>query len=77
MTAQISADSQGEFQGALNSLNSITAVIGPLLMTQIFSFFTSPETPLYFPGAPFIFAAALSMLSFFVFILFTRGYKKS
>lgn len=59
---QVPANEQGELQGALTSLMSLTSIIGPLLMTGLFSFFTSKSAPVYFPGAPFVMAALLVLL---------------
>lgn len=62
---QVSADEQGELQGALTSLTSATAIIGPPLMTNLFAFFTAADTVIYFPGAPFLlggFCAFVSMI---------------
>ena len=68
MTAQIPANAQGELQGALSSLNSITAIIGPLLMTQLFAAFTGENAITYFPGVSFFAAAILSAACMFIFI---------
>ena len=77
MTNQVPANSQGELQGALTSLNSVTAIVGPLVMTQTFSFFTAKEgalvAPVYFPGAAFVLAGGLCLLSLLVFVWATRG----
>jgi DHA1 family tetracycline resistance protein-like MFS transporter len=54
---------QGEMQGTLTSLISVTSIIGPLLMTQIFAFTTKDDTPFYFPGAPFALGAILIFIS--------------
>ncbi len=62
MSNQVPANEQGELQGSLTSLISITSIIGPLLMTNLFAFFTSKEAP-YFPGAPFLMAAVLTCVS--------------
>ena len=51
---------QGEMQGMLTSLVSITAIIGPLVMTNLFYFFTKDNTPFYFPGSPFMLGAVLT-----------------
>lgn len=66
MSGQVPANEQGELQGALTSLMSLTAIIGPPLMTGLFSTFTAKDAPVYFPGAAFILAAILSVLSLFV-----------
>jgi DHA1 family tetracycline resistance protein-like MFS transporter len=54
-------DEQGELQGSLSSLLSITTIIGPLMMTSLFAYFTGKHTPVYFPGAPFFFSALLTL----------------
>lgn len=48
---------QGELQGALTSIMSLTAMLGPLIMNNLFSFFTSPIRPVYFPGVAFFMGA--------------------
>lgn len=55
---------QGELQGALTSLMSISSIIGPLLMTALFYHFSrhAPGAP-YFPGAPFLAGAGLTLLA--------------
>jgi DHA1 family tetracycline resistance protein-like MFS transporter len=58
---QIPANAQGELQGAVASLFSLSAIIGPPVMTQIFSRFSDPAGKLYFPGAAFLTAAALTV----------------
>jgi DHA1 family tetracycline resistance protein-like MFS transporter len=58
---QIPANAQGELQGAVASLGSLSAIIGPPLMTQIFSHFSDPTAAVYFPGAAFLAAAALTV----------------
>jgi DHA1 family tetracycline resistance protein-like MFS transporter len=60
---QVPANEQGELQGALTSLNSTTSIFGPLLMTNLFAYFTSSAAPVYFPGAPFLLGSALVLIS--------------
>ncbi len=60
---QVSADEQGELQGALTSLTSATAIIGPPLMTNLFAFFTAVDTAIYFPGAPFLLGSVFAFIS--------------
>jgi len=59
----IPVNEQGEIQGALTSLMSATSIIGPVMMTYIFRYFTSSVAPVIFPGAPFIMAAILTLTS--------------
>jgi DHA1 family tetracycline resistance protein-like MFS transporter len=63
MSNQVPANEQGELQGALTSLIAVTAIIGPLLMTNLFSYYAMKDTQHYFPGAPFLAGAILSLVS--------------
>ncbi len=63
MSGQIPKNAQGELQGGLASTMIVTAIIGAPLMTGIFSYFTKPENEIYFPGAPFILATLLGLIS--------------
>jgi DHA1 family tetracycline resistance protein-like MFS transporter len=59
---QVPANEQGELQGALTSLMSLTSIIGPLIMNYLFSFFTTDSAPIYFPGAPYLAGAILLVI---------------
>ena len=63
ISGQVPANEQGELQGSLTSLISATGVVGPLLMTHLFAFFTRPTAPVQFPGAPFLLGAVLTLIS--------------
>ena len=52
-------DQQGELQGAIASVKSLTMVFSPILMTQLFSRFSDPDAAIRFPGAPFLLGALL------------------
>lgn len=67
MSNQVPANAQGELQGAITSLMSLTAIIAPLLMTQLFGYFTSEAAPLYFPGAAFVAAGLMAGMSLIMF----------
>lgn len=74
ISTQVPANEQGELQGSLTSLNSVAAIIGPILMTSLFYKFTEKGTSIYFPGAPFMAAAILSLISL---LLIIRTLKKN
>jgi MFS transporter, DHA1 family, tetracycline resistance protein len=76
MSAQVPANEQGELQGALTGLMSATSIIGPLLMTQLFSYFTAKDAPIYFPGAPMMMGAVLTMLSLVFAMRVLAGFKQ-
>lgn len=63
ISSQVPATEQGELQGSLTSLISATGVVGPLLMTNLFAWFTRPQAPVYFPGMPFLVGAGLTLLA--------------
>jgi DHA1 family tetracycline resistance protein-like MFS transporter len=62
ISAHIPPNEQGELQGALTSLMSASAIIGPLMMTNLFAYFTKPGHP-YLPGIPFLLGALLLVFS--------------
>ncbi|PHN01192.1 TCR/Tet family MFS transporter [Flavilitoribacter nigricans] len=63
MSNQVPNNSQGELQGALTSLVSLTSIVGPPLMTNLFAHFTRHDTDLYFPGMPFLAGAILTFIA--------------
>ena len=71
ISAQVPKNEQGELQGALASLISVTSIIGPPLMTNTFYYFTHDEAPFKFAGAPFFLGFILMSISavivYFVF----------
>ncbi|MEZ4674032.1 MAG: TCR/Tet family MFS transporter [Caldilineaceae bacterium] len=62
ITQNVEANEQGAIQGSLSSLNALSAVIGPLLATQIFRYFISDAAPVHIPGAPFFLGSVLIIL---------------
>ena len=63
IATHVPANEQGELQGALTSLMSATSIIGPLIMTGVFAYFTSSQAPIHFAGAPFMVSAVLTLIS--------------
>jgi DHA1 family tetracycline resistance protein-like MFS transporter len=63
ISGNVPKNEQGELQGALTSLMSATSIIGPLLMTNLFAWFTRPEGDIKFAGAPFFAGAILMLIS--------------
>lgn len=61
MSREVGPKEQGELQGALASLGGLTSVAAPLLLGNLFAYFSSRTAPLYFPGAAFL-AAALCLV---------------
>lgn len=63
ISGHVQPNHQGELQGSLTSLMSITTVIGPLIMNGSFTYFTSGKAPFYFPGIHFIIGAVCMLMS--------------
>jgi DHA1 family tetracycline resistance protein-like MFS transporter len=63
MSGQYGSDEQGAVQGALTSLQSLMGIVGPVIATWVFGYFTSPSAPVQAPGSPFLLGAALIVLS--------------
>lgn len=72
MSNLVPQNEQGELQGIIASVASIGAIIGPLLITQSFTYFTSPSAPVYFPGIAFTIAAVLSITALIIFAINLR-----
>lgn len=72
-SARVPPSAQGELQGALTSISSITTIIGPLIFTQVFSHFTGPRAPVVFAGAPFALAALILFIGLAIFLVKLRG----
>lgn len=73
MSSGVPATEQGELQGGLTSLVSLSTIIGPPLMTWVFHYFTRSNAPFQFPGAPFVIGAVLMLLST---LLAVRSFKR-
>lgn len=63
ISKHIGPTQQGELQGALTGLMSLTTIIGPLIMNSTFAYFTSSKAPFYFPGIHFLIGAACMLVS--------------
>ena len=63
ISTHVPANEQGELQGALTSLISLTSIIGPIIMTNLFAYFTRKNAPVHLPGIPFFAGALLMVIS--------------
>ncbi|MFN0032471.1 MAG: TCR/Tet family MFS transporter [Flavobacteriales bacterium] len=65
MSDSVPKDSQGELQGIITSVQSVTSIIGPVMMAGIFKHFTI-VSEVKFPGAAFITGAILIFLALII-----------
>jgi DHA1 family tetracycline resistance protein-like MFS transporter len=61
MSRQTSEHQQGELQGAIASIVSVSSIVGPIVTSQIF-FWATAET-MNWPGAPFVVSAVSCMIA--------------
>ncbi len=66
MSGIVPPNAQGELQGGFTSLMSLTSIIGPVMMNNLFAFFTMATAPVYFPGAAMLLGAVLTLISAFL-----------
>jgi MFS transporter, DHA1 family, tetracycline resistance protein len=59
LTRRVTAEQQGQLQGATSSVQSVSQLLGPFLFTLIFAYFIGESAPMRLPGAPFLLAGAL------------------
>lgn len=78
MTGVTPKNAQGELQGALASVQSLTqTIIGPLVMTSTLSYFSQPDAIIHFKGANFFLAGILAGLAFIPFMAGVRANRKT
>jgi DHA1 family tetracycline resistance protein-like MFS transporter len=65
ISAHVPKNEQGELQGSLTGLNSLTTIIGPPIMIGLTSYFSvkNSATHIYFPGAAFLLGSFFMLCS--------------
>lgn len=79
MASHVPSNQQGELQGSLTGVMSLTTIIGPLIMTNVFAHFTAKAAPVYFPGAPFLVGAVFMLASAAIayYVLHKKSWKEA
>lgn len=62
LSQSVPANAQGELQGAITSVMGLSSIFTPLLMTQLFYYFTSDAAPVHYPGASML-AAGIALFA--------------
>lgn len=65
MAKEVPSEEQGELQGTLVSITSLTSILGPIYYTSLFSYFTH-QNNLNFSGAPYIGAMIITCVCFLI-----------
>jgi DHA1 family tetracycline resistance protein-like MFS transporter len=66
ISVHVPSNQQGELQGALTGLMSVTTIFGPLIMNHTFAYFTSQKAPVHFPGIHVLIGAACMLMSIII-----------
>jgi len=61
MSRAVAANEQGLLQGAMTSVMTATAIVGPPLANGLFALAISPQAPVTLPGAPFFLDSILCL----------------
>jgi len=61
MSRAVAANEQGLLQGAMTSVMTATAIVGPPLANGLFALAISPQAPVTLPGAPFFLGSILCL----------------
>lgn len=72
MSNAVPENAQGELQGATAAMMSLTMIIAPFIMTQLFAYYTAPGAPIYFPGVSYVLASVLMVVTFILCALLFR-----
>jgi DHA1 family tetracycline resistance protein-like MFS transporter len=73
MSKLVGPKEQGELQGALACVGSLTSVAAPIVLTQIFFYFTQPFAPVYFAGSGYLAASVFLVMAALVFTRLRAG----
>ena len=76
LAGHVPANEQGEMQGAMTSMMSLTSIIGPPIMNYLFFYCTRPNAVIHFPGAPFFLGGIFMLASAFIAYTVLRKEKK-
>lgn len=68
----IDARSQGELQGASQSIGSIASIVGPPFYAAVFATFSGAHAVMRFPAMPLVAAAIISLLAMALFLVGVR-----
>jgi MFS transporter, DHA1 family, tetracycline resistance protein len=63
LSRRATPDTQGEVQGISSMALGLGSIVAPLVLTRPMAYFTGPDAPFYFPGAPFVVAMGFAVLA--------------
>ncbi len=63
LSRRATPETQGEVQGISAMALGLGSIVAPLVLTRPMAWFTGPDAPFYFPGAPFVVAAGFAIMT--------------
>lgn len=72
MTKRVGQNEQGQLQGALSSIMGVTGILGPGLFSLVFAGAIDSRRSWHMPGAPFLLASGMLVVSVVLAIRVTR-----
>jgi DHA1 family tetracycline resistance protein-like MFS transporter len=73
-TNKVAKNEQGELQGAITIVNSLSVIVGPLLFGYTFYASTNKDASWYFPGFSYLIGALMVLIAVFIVI---KGFRKA
>ncbi|MGK9118312.1 TCR/Tet family MFS transporter [Olivibacter jilunii] len=65
---------RGKLQGSIAAVMGLSTIAAPPIMTNVFSFFTTPNAfSIYFPGMPYLLSTVLTLLSMILVLRLRKG----
>ncbi len=77
ISRKVDPSEQGELQGSLISIGSLTCIVAPFIFSRIFMRFSIKADPNYFPGAAYIAASLFSLVALGLGLMAVRSHKKA
>jgi MFS transporter, DHA1 family, tetracycline resistance protein len=74
ISREVAPERQGELQGAVMSLISLTAITNPLIMTMLFAATSDRSSAWYFPGSPYVLAGILILAGWWIAVRWNRAH---
>lgn len=77
MSRRTPKDQQGELQGLNGSMAALSLLIAQLLFNNLLAFYTGPTAPTYFPGAAFLAAAMITIVTLMLLLMLPKNQPKN
>ncbi len=73
MSRRTPANQQGELQGLNGSMAALSLLIAQLVFNNVLAYYTSDSNPVYFPGATFLVAIAIALVTLLILVMLPKA----